>query len=115
MGILLLAGCGNKDPYPPGINIYSPDNGMKIRKGDVIQIDFLLSDNDEISNYSIKLSNETLQKEELVQTESVGLKQKRVQLSWTINYATKSTLVLHIEAKDRKGNLAAENYQLQAN
>jgi len=107
--------CNNKDPYPPGINIDTPEDGKHIYKGDVLNVNFLISDNDEISSYSIKLSNETTQKEELVQTESVGLKQKRVQTSWTLNYYTKSTFTLHIEASDRKGNKAVQNLLLYGN
>ncbi len=107
--------CTSKDSYPPGINITSPYDGKQLYKGDVLSIDFILSDNEAISSYSIKLSNETTQKEELVQTESVGLKQFRVQKSWTLTYNIKSTLLLHIEASDKKGNKAIENYLLYAN
>lgn len=113
--LLIFISCGSKDTYPPGINIYSPDDGKHLVKGDVVNIDFLISDNEEISNYTVKLSNETLHKDELVQTESVGLKQKRVQTSWTLTYATKSTFVLHFEATDKKGNKTQENYLLYGN
>ncbi len=107
--------CNSKDPYPPGININNPFDGKHINKGDVLNIDFLVSDNEEISSYSMKLSNETTQKEELVQTESVGLKQIKVQKSWTLTYSTKSTFVLHIEASDKKGNKTQENLLLYGN
>lgn len=112
---LIFVCCSGKDPYPPGININSPEDGKHFYKGTVLDIDLLLSDNEEISNYSIKLSNETTQKEELVQTESVGLKQKRVQATWTLNYYTKSTFVLHVEATDKKGNKAVQNLLLYGN